>query len=160
MDNPFVYIPETMTENFIVPNTIEWKGNNAKTKIGKWAVGKVYDLLVKYGFLGNKVEYRKHIVMNTTTLNLDKLDEQIARNKVAIEAVYYNRVDTIIVGADIMLKLLKDPYRMGQVDVNLNMESKYAGYGNQRLVYRNLRVILVPWFEGFLLLKNDEGVHH
>jgi hypothetical protein len=82
-----------------------------------------------------------------------------------IEAVYYRRIDTLIVGADIMKKMMRrphNPYDMDQIHFQMSMESKFAVYSGrdavwapkyERVMYRGLNIVLVPWFKGFLPLE-------
>ena len=132
----------------------------------KWLrkiLDKVFGFMHKKGYITTRTTTEYVYKMNQVTIDLDKVDEQIAMNQHTIEAVYRNQVDTVIMGANIMRKIMsQDPFSMGQVQFQMTRESKFARFAgrnddmsprHERVQYRGLNVIMVPWFEGFLLLE-------
>lgn len=140
-----------------------------KNKYLSWFFNKMFDLMLKKGFLKHQTLVEQNITMTRQTIDMDKLDYQICQNQQAIEMVYRNRVDAIIVGADIMRKFMTgDPYQYGRLDIQMSQVSKYAGYTRpypsdfglerhyEQVRYMGINVICIPWFEGFLLIPKEE----
>jgi hypothetical protein len=130
-------------------------------KCWKWFFHKTFSLMIKKGYLDNHYVSETDVHFTTSSLDINRLDEQIARNRDAIEGIYMGRVTGLVVGRDIMHKIMTEPEAMigrGQTHVTLDMESNHARYndgsGGRGVVYQGLKVILVPWFEGILPLGN------
>lgn len=163
------FLPKVDREKITMQSN--WTITNAKYgKAMNWMLWKMWDFLEKKGFVENTQSTKTYISMEQFEINLDALDEQIAQQSAVIQHIYNDRIDTLIIGHDIMRKIMHgDPMRAGQIDFQLNRESKYAwrmdGYPDgdpyaepmrRRIRYNGLNIILVPWFKGFLPIRRDD----
>lgn len=162
------WIPGIERTEVLKPSGFDKK--EVKNKYLSWLFNKVFNLMLKKGFLKQQTLIEKNVTMRQHTIDMDKLDYEICQNQQAIEMVYGNRVDTIIVGADIMRKFMTgDPYKMGRVDLQMSQVSNHSGFSRaypsdfglerhyERVRYMGINVICIPWFKGFLLIPKKES---
>lgn len=141
----FYFVPSV--ERITEPVSNGYDKKEVKNKYWSWFFNKAFNLMVKKGFLNQQSIVNQTISMTRHTIDMDKLDYEIYQNQQDIEMIYGKRVETIIVGADIMRKFMTgDPYKVGMIDFNMGRASRYAG----------LNIICIPWFEGFLLMPRKE----
>jgi hypothetical protein len=159
-----IYIPVGQTIPRIIPNTYGKKGSGSKYKLVKWVMDKMWDFLHKKGYIEQVVTFEHLTDSRVLELDLDRLDEQICRCENAILQIHNRKADTIILGGNIMDKIHNNLRHSGQLTHWMTGESKYGMIGmhtdigrkSARLQYRGFKVVMVPWFEGFLLCNMED----
>lgn len=150
------WVPGVERTEFLKPSGFDKKEVN--NKYLSWLFNKLFDLMIKKGFLKQQTLIENKVSMKHCTIDMDRLDYEICKNQQAIEMIYGNRIDTIIVGSDIMAKFMTgNPYQMGRVDLQMSQVSKYSAGLPRAVRYMDLNVICIPWFKGFLLMPRKES---
>lgn len=168
MGEKLFFMPQTFKRTMLYPDRYSIAPEVIENKFARKVLDKVFSFMVKKGYITYEMVSEYDFNIRKIEIDLDKVDEQIAMNQHAIEAVYNNRVDTIIMGADIMKKIMAygNPASTGQIEFAMDRPSRFARFSGrgsdlspkyENVMYKNLHIILVPWFEGFLLLENKEG---
>lgn len=145
MDGRFIYIPEEHMIKAEPPNSYYKTYKKFKYEwIGKlW--DKVFNLALKKGYLQPTIHTSWNRSIRRVELDINKLEEQIFTNREAIERIHRNQIESIIVGRDVMRKIMSgDIQNIGYHDFTLN-----------RPQFKGLTIKLVPWFEGLLLIPRD-----
>jgi hypothetical protein len=167
-----IYFPESHAVRSEPTNTYHKTYRKFKYKWVCRLWDKAFDYAIKKGYLQQTVHTSWDRQITAVKLDLNRLDEQIAKNQQAIEMVHNNRLECIIVGHDVMSKIMNGkPQYLGYQEVTLDGPSKHAMYGRaypdplathgglnfvrHAVYYMGLRVKLVPWFEGFLLIPKE-----
>lgn len=160
-----IYMPRSQTVEVKEPVRYSMVEEVVLNKYIRWAMNKAFSFMIKKGYLCERKSYTREVLMETVTVDLDRLDEEIMRNMDALHAVYNRKISTIICGHDIISKIVNrnnNLNSMGLQTVQLNGPSRYGrvtntlgnGFQSESVTYMGLDIILVPWFEGFLLIPN------
>ena len=88
-------------------------------------------------------------------VTLDDIFELIMRSKHAINAIYHDQADCVVLGYDQMQELELDThYRFG-FNVSDQYISKIEHREMGRMRVAGLRIVFVPWFDGIVVLPKN-----
>jgi hypothetical protein len=159
-----IFMPVKQTIPRFIPNTYNKVFSDSRHKVLQWVMDKMWNFLVEKEYIKQVMILEHEKDARVLELDLDRLDEQICRCDNAVLEIYNQKADTIILGGNVMDKIHKNLRDVGQFNYHMNGESNYGYIGlhtdigpkRTMLVYRGFNVIMVPWFEGFLLCNMED----
>lgn len=130
--------------------------NHLVNKAREWLHVWCFDMLKTIGSVRPHYKRIDIIQYDRIELDLPHFEQQLFKSQVAIELIFNKRCDTVIMGRKQILGYRDAVHnRYMQFQFPMDYES-HTKWNNQPVELSGLKVKIVPWFDGVLLLPKED----